>query len=98
MINVTVLRRGAAVRGLVAQQGLGQHSAMTGSSNGGLINCAVALAAAASQFLLSLQLAIAEGIGAVIQPGGSKRDDESIEACDAAGIPMIFTGRRHFKH
>ena len=49
-------------------------------------------------FADSLQLAIAEGIGAVIQPGGSKRDDESIEACDAAGIPMIFTGRRHFKH
>ena len=59
LMLATVLGRGAAVRGLVAQRGLGQHSAMTGSSSGGLISCAVALAAAASQFLLSLQLAIA---------------------------------------
>jgi phosphoribosylaminoimidazolecarboxamide formyltransferase / IMP cyclohydrolase len=41
---------------------------------------------------------IAVGVRAVIQPGGSKRDDESIEACNAAAIPMVFTGRRHFKH
>ncbi len=34
---------------------------------------------------------IAAGVRAVIQPGGSKRDDESIEACNAAGIPMVFT-------
>ena len=46
----------------------------------------------------SIKLAAAVGIAAVIQPGGSKRDDESIAACDEAGIAMIFTGRRHFKH
>lgn len=38
------------------------------------------------------------GIKAVIQPGGSKRDDEVIEACNELGIAMIFTGRRHFRH
>ncbi len=38
------------------------------------------------------------GIKAVIQPGGSKRDDEVIAACDELGIAMIFTGRRHFRH
>lgn len=38
------------------------------------------------------------GIRAVIQPGGSKRDDEVIAACNEFGIAMIFTGRRHFKH
>ncbi len=38
------------------------------------------------------------GIKAIIQPGGSIRDKESIEACDEHGIPMIFTGVRHFKH
>ena len=38
------------------------------------------------------------GITAVIQPGGSKRDDEVIAACDEFGIAMIFTGQRHFKH
>lgn len=38
------------------------------------------------------------GISAVIQPGGSKRDDEVIEAANRRGIAMIFTGRRHFLH
>jgi len=43
--------------------------------------------------------AIAEhGIRAVIQPGGSRGDEAVIEACNKYGIPMIFTGRRHFKH
>lgn len=38
------------------------------------------------------------GITAIIQPGGSVRDQESIDACDAAGIAMIFTNMRHFRH
>lgn len=38
------------------------------------------------------------GIAAIIQPGGSIRDDESIKAADEAGIAMVFTGIRHFKH
>jgi phosphoribosylaminoimidazolecarboxamide formyltransferase/IMP cyclohydrolase len=38
------------------------------------------------------------GITAIIQPGGSMRDDESIAAADEHGIAMIFTGMRHFKH
>ncbi|MHC4265579.1 MAG: bifunctional phosphoribosylaminoimidazolecarboxamide formyltransferase/IMP cyclohydrolase [Planctomycetota bacterium] len=38
------------------------------------------------------------GITAVIQPGGSKKDDEVIAAADEAGIAMVFTGKRHFKH
>jgi len=42
--------------------------------------------------------AIAAGISAVIQPGGSKRDDDTIAACDEAGIPMLTTGHRHFRH
>lgn len=37
-------------------------------------------------------------IAAIIQPGGSLRDNESIAKCDEYGIPMIFTGMRHFKH
>jgi len=43
---------------------------------------------------------IADGVGvkAVIQPGGSKRDQESIDYCNAHGIAMVFTGTRHFKH
>ena len=38
------------------------------------------------------------GIVAVIQPGGSIRDQEVIDACDDHGIAMVFTGRRCFKH
>ncbi|HEX3609494.1 MAG TPA: bifunctional phosphoribosylaminoimidazolecarboxamide formyltransferase/IMP cyclohydrolase [Solirubrobacterales bacterium] len=44
------------------------------------------------------QLAIEAGSTAVIQPGGSKRDAEVIEACDAAGVTMVFTKHRHFRH
>lgn len=38
------------------------------------------------------------GVTAVVQPGGSKRDDEVIEAADEAGLAMMMTGRRHFRH
>lgn len=45
-----------------------------------------------------VEIAAKEGITAIIQPGGSIRDQESVEACDNAGIAMVFTGIRHFKH
>ena len=38
------------------------------------------------------------GVTALIQPGGSKRDDETVAACDEHGLAMILTGRRHFRH
>lgn len=38
------------------------------------------------------------GVKAIIQPGGSRRDQEVIDACDEHGIAMIFTGNRHFRH
>ena len=38
------------------------------------------------------------GVTCIIQPGGSKRDDESIQACNEHGIAMVFTGARHFRH
>ena len=46
----------------------------------------------------SIDKAAAAGVVAVIQPGGSKNDEAVIAACNAHGISMIFTGRRHFKH
>lgn len=46
----------------------------------------------------SIDAAAAAGVAAVIQPGGSKKDDAVVEACNRHGLPMIFTGRRHFKH
>ena len=44
------------------------------------------------------QLAIDAGVTSIIQPGGSKRDMEVIDACEAAGVTMVFTARRHFRH
>jgi len=46
----------------------------------------------------SIDLVAKQGIKAIIQPGGSLRDQEVIDACDEHGIAMIFTGLRHFKH
>ncbi|MBW3600504.1 MAG: bifunctional phosphoribosylaminoimidazolecarboxamide formyltransferase/IMP cyclohydrolase [Planctomycetes bacterium] len=46
----------------------------------------------------SIDKAAAARIAAVIQPGGSKNDDDVVAACNRHGIAMIFTGRRHFKH
>jgi len=46
----------------------------------------------------SAQIAINAGITAIIQPGGSVKDEESIKICNQFGIPMLFTGIRHFKH
>ena len=43
-------------------------------------------------------IALDAGIGAIIQPGGSKRDDEVVETVDEAGAVMVFTSRRHFRH
>ena len=45
-----------------------------------------------------LDQAGAAGIVAVIQPGGSMRDEEVIAAADEHGIAMVFTGVRHFRH
>ena len=49
-------------------------------------------------FADGLLAAVEAGATAVIQPGGSIRDDEVIAAADAAGIAMLFTGMRHFRH
>ena len=49
-------------------------------------------------FADGLEAAIEAGVTAVIQPGGSVRDKEVVAAADAAGIAMVFTGIRHFRH
>ncbi|HMC11702.1 MAG TPA: bifunctional phosphoribosylaminoimidazolecarboxamide formyltransferase/IMP cyclohydrolase [Pirellulaceae bacterium] len=49
-------------------------------------------------FADSIHKAAAAGVAAIIQPGGSVRDEEVIAAANEHGIPMVFTGRRHFKH
>lgn len=46
----------------------------------------------------SIEIAASARISAIIQPGGSKKDQEVIDTCDKYGIAMVFTGMRHFKH
>lgn len=43
-------------------------------------------------------LAAEYGVTAIVQPGGSVRDEDSIRKADEKGIAMVFTGERHFKH
>ena len=62
---------------------------------------AVGLVAASDAFFPfrdNVDTLAAHGVTAIIQPGGSVRDEESIEACNEHGIAMVFTGVRHFRH
>jgi phosphoribosylaminoimidazolecarboxamide formyltransferase/IMP cyclohydrolase len=49
-------------------------------------------------FADNVEIAHSVGINAVVQPGGSKKDQDSIDYCNANGMKMCFTGTRHFKH
>jgi phosphoribosylaminoimidazolecarboxamide formyltransferase/IMP cyclohydrolase len=105
--NAIVFARGGATLGI----GAGQMSRVDsvriavdkcrdarGDEAGTLLTgCAVA-SDAFFPFADGPQAAIDAGATAVIQPGGSKRDAEVIEACDAAGAAMVFTKHRHFRH
>ena len=62
-----------------------------------LTNC-VAASDAFFPFPDGLEAVAAAGATAVIQPGGSVRDQEVIEAADRLGLAMVFTGLRHFRH
>ncbi|CAH0289630.1 Bifunctional purine biosynthesis protein PurH [Microbacterium sp. Bi128] len=59
---------------------------------------AVAASDAFFPFADGLQILVDAGVRAVVQPGGSVRDEEVIAAANAAGITMYFTGARHFFH
>jgi phosphoribosylaminoimidazolecarboxamide formyltransferase/IMP cyclohydrolase len=65
---------------------------------GALTVGSVAASDAFFPFADGLEALVAAGATAVIQPGGSMRDDEVIAAADAAGIAMVMTGMRHFRH
>jgi phosphoribosylaminoimidazolecarboxamide formyltransferase/IMP cyclohydrolase len=71
--------------------------AVEGGADALLEGCAVA-SDAFFPFADGPEQAIQAGATAVIQPGGSKRDDEVIAACDAAGVVIVMTGHRHFRH
>lgn len=62
------------------------------------LNGAVMASDAFFPFADSVEIAHSAGISAVIQPGGSVRDNDSIEFCNSKNMSMVFTGIRHFKH
>jgi phosphoribosylaminoimidazolecarboxamide formyltransferase / IMP cyclohydrolase len=67
------------------------------SRKGGLIGCSM-ISDAFFPFRDGVEVGIREGITAVIQPGGSELDYQSIEACNEAGVAMVYTGQRSFRH
>jgi phosphoribosylaminoimidazolecarboxamide formyltransferase/IMP cyclohydrolase len=80
----------AAWRAIEAAKAAGLDAPLTQGS--------VAASDAFFPFADGLEAVVAAGATAVIQPGGSVRDAEVIAAADAAGVAMVFTGMRHFRH
>ncbi|MBO1359442.1 bifunctional phosphoribosylaminoimidazolecarboxamide formyltransferase/IMP cyclohydrolase [Acetobacter sacchari] len=107
--NAIVYAKGGATVGVGAGQMSRLDSARIAASKAGdiaktlgqdapLTKGSVAASDAFFPFADGLETIVAAGATAVIQPGGSIRDDEVIAAADAAGIAMVFTGMRHFRH
>jgi len=97
--NAILLAKGTASVGI----GMGQvnrvdSARLAVSRAGDRVKGSVAASDAFFPFADGLQILIDAGVTAVIQPGGSVRDDEVIAAAQAAGIAMFFTGTRHFSH
>ncbi len=76
----------------------GQEAARAAGRDHRLTEGSVVASDAFFPFADGLEATIAAGALAVIQPGGSVRDAEVIAAADAAGVAMVFTGMRHFRH
>jgi phosphoribosylaminoimidazolecarboxamide formyltransferase/IMP cyclohydrolase len=107
--NAIVFARGGATVGIGAGQmsrvdsvRIAAQKAAEAAENAGLPEPATRGSVVASDafypFADGLEEAIKAGATAAIQPGGSRRDPEVIEAADRAGIAMVFTGIRHFRH
>ncbi len=97
--NAILFAKEGAVVGVGAGQMSRLDSAFIAAHKAGeRSNGAVVASDAFFPFRDGVDEAAKAGITAVIQPGGSRRDDEVIAACNEHGMTMIFTGRRHFKH
>ncbi len=62
------------------------------------LNGAVMASDAFFPFADCVEIAHKAGVTAIVQPGGSVRDQDSIDYCSSNGVSMVFTGKRHFKH
>jgi phosphoribosylaminoimidazolecarboxamide formyltransferase / IMP cyclohydrolase len=107
--NAIVLARGLATLGIGAGQmsrvdsvrvavDKARRSSLATDAGTSVLEGAVLASDAFFPFADGPEAAIEAGVRAVIQPGGSKRDAEVVAACDAAGVAMVFTARRHFRH
>ena len=107
--NAIVFARGGATVGIGAGQmsrvdstRIAAQKAAETAANAGIpeppTHGSVVASDAFFPFADGLEKAIRAGATAAIQPGGSRRDDEVIAAADAAGMAMVFTGVRHFRH
>lgn len=107
--NAIVYARGGATVGIGAGQmsrvdsariaaAKATEAAAAAGIEGSLAHGSVVASDAFFPFADGLEQAIAAGATAVIQPGGSVRDDMVIAAADQAGVAMVFTGMRHFRH
>jgi phosphoribosylaminoimidazolecarboxamide formyltransferase/IMP cyclohydrolase len=98
--NAIVLARGLATVGVGAGQMSRVDSVRLAIEKAQLDSLAGSVLASDAFFPFAdgPELAIEAGIVAVIQPGGSVRDDEVVAAAEEAGIAMVMTGRRHFRH
>ena len=97
--NAIVFAKGGATVGVGAGQMSRVDSVRVAAQKGGAaIKGSVVASDAFFPFADGLEAAIAAGATAAIQPGGSVRDAEVIAAADKAGIAMVFTGMRHFRH
>ncbi len=97
--NAIIYAKAGATTGIGAGQMSRVDSSRIAAQKGGeKIPGSVVASDAFFPFADGLVAAIEAGATAVIQPGGSIRDNEVIEAADAAGIAMVFTGMRHFRH
>jgi phosphoribosylaminoimidazolecarboxamide formyltransferase / IMP cyclohydrolase len=100
--NAIVMSKGLGTVGIGAGQMSRVDSVRIAVEKAGAAGLALDGAAMASDAFFPFpdgpQLAIEAGVRSIIQPGGSQRDHEVVEACDAAGVAMVFTARRHFRH
>ena len=97
--NAIVIARDGALLGVGAGQMNRVTSARLAAAQAGeRAEGAVAASDAFFPFADGVEVCLAAGVSAIIQPGGSRRDDEVLAAVDAAGAAMIVTGRRHFRH
>ena len=97
--NAIVLTRDRALVGV----GAGQMSRVDSvrlavEKSGGRARGAVLASDAFFPFRDGPDVALDAGVVAIVQPGGSVRDEEVVAACDERGVPIVFTGQRHFRH